>query len=337
MNRADQADSTAANGSSGGPSDSTWTDIRNWLSFLIAGFGAVLTFVGFRSAEVSTVLRNDPVQVAVVAATLLLGILAAVYSLVIDRTDSTPILQCIAIFGFLAGAALLMVFATPIQVSRGNISELVYLSIGGILVIIFVIVWFIPIVKKKCGRPTTNRQNTFIAVSVVLIGISIFGAMRTETDSQLSPAVQVGGDITDSASKITVSAHVSGVKLGGSRYVEIQILGLPSDVSESKQCKGANQQLVTASCTESPCTAKYLRDQCQLILNGTVQPDVNGDVNETVSNGLVPGKYQDIAIVGLVCNSRTGCDPLTEHGSRLDLRIPTPARARHGTRHEGKN
>ena len=325
MNLASQEpDSTTDAGPLGNPSDSPWTDIRNWVSFLIAGFGAVLTFVGFRSTEVSTVLRNDSIQVAVVSVALLLGVLAAIYSLVIDRTTAIPVRQCATIFGSLAGAAVLMVYATPIQVSRENAVEQAYAAIGGLLIFLSVIT---EIKWRSRNSRTTNKQITFIGASVVLIGISILGAMRTETDSQLSPAVQVSGEVTNNASGITVSAHVSGVKLGDSRYVELQILGLLSGGNESKQCKAVRQHPTTASCTEAPCTENYSENQCQLLVNGTVQPDASGNVNETISNGVTPGKFQDIAIVGLVCDSNKGCDPLSKHGSRFDLRLPTPAPA----------
>ncbi len=339
MNQAEGTNGRPVAGPSGSSQDSPWTDIRNWLGFLIAGFGAVLSFIGLRSAEISTILRNDSIQVAVVAIALLLGILAAVYSLVIGRSDSIPVRQSVAIFGVLLGASFAMVFATPIQVSRTTPSELVAGSTAGALAIIFGCVWFSAFRWKKWDtKPaTTNRQITFIAASVVLIGTSIFGATRTETDSQLSSSIQIGSSITNSASKVIVSVHVTAVKLKDSRYLGIAVYGLPKRVNESAQCKMAYKKLKNKNskiepyyplCKEAPCDPKFLRNLCDLVISGTVQPDAAGNVNETISNGLLRGKYKDLAIVGLVCDSGKGCNPLTKYGSRLDLHIPVPAQHR---------
>ena len=62
--------------------------MQNILGFLLAGFGAILSFLGLRSTEVTTVLRNDPGQASLVAAILLAGVLAAVLTVVID-SDTT--------------------------------------------------------------------------------------------------------------------------------------------------------------------------------------------------------------------------------------------------------
>ncbi len=37
-------------------------DVQNILGFLLAGFGGIISFLGLQSAEVTTVLRNDPAQ-----------------------------------------------------------------------------------------------------------------------------------------------------------------------------------------------------------------------------------------------------------------------------------
>jgi VIT1/CCC1 family predicted Fe2+/Mn2+ transporter len=59
-------------------------DVQNILGFLLAGFGGIISFLGLQSAEVTTVLRNDPAQASVVAAILTLGMLAAVLTVVIN-------------------------------------------------------------------------------------------------------------------------------------------------------------------------------------------------------------------------------------------------------------
>jgi hypothetical protein len=79
-------------------------DVRNLLGFLVAGFAGVLNVLGLKSAEIGVVLRNDPVQVGVVAGFLLLAVLTAVISVFVNA-DRHPISVTVAVIVLLFAVA----------------------------------------------------------------------------------------------------------------------------------------------------------------------------------------------------------------------------------------
>jgi len=96
-----------------------WADVQNLLGFLLAGFGAVLSFVGLRSTEVTTVLRNYPDQASLVALFLLLGVLSAVLIVATDTLGirTASYLRTAGIILVLFGAGAGCVFLTGINIS----------------------------------------------------------------------------------------------------------------------------------------------------------------------------------------------------------------------------
>ena len=225
--------------------DNSFKDIWNVLGFLLAGFGAVLSFLGLRSAEVTTVLRNDPGQASLIAFLLLLGVLAAVLTVATDSTKHASLSSAVAIVLTLFGVGALVIHAIPIGPRSGTTLSLniglVLVSVGILALISSTIatrgkgagdgetqlVWVaimmppqrVPRPKEttqnqsaegknetptgfwqerqdQSGPPTVRLTVILILVSVILIAISAYGAMRIETDSQLSFSAQVGASFS---------------------------------------------------------------------------------------------------------------------------------------------
>jgi hypothetical protein len=108
-------------------------DVTNVLGFLLAGFGAVLSFLGLRSGEVTTVLRNDASQASLIALLLLLGVLAAVVTVTTKDTGTraaSPLLAS-GLLVTLFGLGILVIYLIPVGASRGSTASLV----SGLLVI----------------------------------------------------------------------------------------------------------------------------------------------------------------------------------------------------------
>jgi hypothetical protein len=97
-------------------------DVTNVLGFLLAGFGAVLSFFGLRSSEVTTVLRNDPGQASFIALFLLLGVLAAVLTVATKSASArnAPLPLTAGVIVALFGMGTLVVHYIPIGESTGT-------------------------------------------------------------------------------------------------------------------------------------------------------------------------------------------------------------------------
>ncbi len=54
---------------------------QSLLGFLIAGFAAVLSFIGIKSSELASILRNEEPFIGIVALAFLLSILSAILSI----------------------------------------------------------------------------------------------------------------------------------------------------------------------------------------------------------------------------------------------------------------
>ena len=124
-----------------------FSDVQNWLGFLLAGFGAVLSFLGLRSTEVTTVLRNDPAQASLIALVLLLGVLTAVLIVAIDNADAKKVswTSAAGVVVALLGIGAFVIYAIPIGTSVGLLS----LVLGSILVPLGIVILLISIITPR--------------------------------------------------------------------------------------------------------------------------------------------------------------------------------------------
>src|SRR5215471_16545772 len=88
--------------------DNPLKDVQNILGFLLAGFAGVLGFIGLRSAEVSTVLRNDLPKATTIAVILFLAAIAAVSGVVISHGRKAPRLLAAVAFLALLGIGMIV-------------------------------------------------------------------------------------------------------------------------------------------------------------------------------------------------------------------------------------
>lgn len=95
--------------------DNRLSDVQNLLGFVLAGFGGVLSFIGLRSTEVTTVLRNNSKQASLVALLLLLSVLAAVLSIAIPSTKKVTLVRALAIAVLLLTIGPIVILLIPIQ------------------------------------------------------------------------------------------------------------------------------------------------------------------------------------------------------------------------------
>jgi hypothetical protein len=105
------------------------------------------------------------------------------------------------------------------------------------------------------------------------------------------------------------SWNVTGFKIEVAGYVGVIISGLPSTVPAESTCS-AYSDAEAVQCMEAPCHFM----QCQVIFVATIPPNASGDIDETISDGIVPAGYQDISVEALVCKGKGGCSE-AEHPS----------------------
>jgi hypothetical protein len=141
------------------PPRNTIDNVRNVLGFLLAGFGAVLTFLGVRSSEVTTVLRNDTLQASLIALVLLLGVLAAVTAVVSGSGQAISLPGVVAVITVLCGLAAIVVFFIPINAGLISVSGDVSLAAGCILMLagIVTLILYRPFLAGAAGA--TNEGS----------------------------------------------------------------------------------------------------------------------------------------------------------------------------------
>ena len=319
--------------------DNTLSDVQNLLGFLLAGFGGALSFIGLRSTEVTTVLRNNSLQASIVALLLVLSVLAAVIAVAIPSASRIPVLRAVAIFIALLIVGPIVILLIPIEPPQQHqpiFVVVVVLVIALGLLALALLLWdTVPsnlrtkltsnkrpqdqTTSKRPQDQTISMQLVFIMTSVVLIGASIYGAMRLETVSQLNSDVQLGAQITKSGNDTALTLHVTASKVKDRGYIGISVVGLPSTVDIAADCGKVYVPLNGAPCSEDPCA--YLHTLCERVMGETVTPDAAGDIDEKLNDNLITGQFQDIHVQAVVCSSGGTCQSVSQAGSRLDIHL----------------
>lgn len=203
--------------------NNNWNTVQNLLGFLLAGFGAVLSFIGLRSTEVTTVLRNYPDQASLIALFLLLGVLSAVLIVATDTLGATAVSLASAagIVLMLFGVGAAIIFAIPVGETPGLLS----LVIGIALVVVGIAALIYgtaagtdkkPGVGTAAGtdkKPESTSQDPLarrlrIGLSQVVAGIAALIYKKPESTSQDSLARRLRDPTTVPLSVIFILASV---------------------------------------------------------------------------------------------------------------------------------
>jgi predicted membrane protein len=97
-----------------------FSDIQSIVGFLLGLFATAFSFLGISTGEVTSILRNAPDDAPLVALPLVLGVLAAVLTVVAsDKADVASSLDLATLVVVLIGVATLVIRAIPIPDSKG--------------------------------------------------------------------------------------------------------------------------------------------------------------------------------------------------------------------------
>lgn len=256
-----------------GTSSNGLGDVRNLLGFLVAGFAGVLNVLGLKSAEIGVVLRNDPFQVGVVAAFLLIAVLTAVISVFVNA-EGHPISAIVAVIVLLCTVATfpLMVWLIPApfqgQHNEQVTSIVVTWSLLGAAALITLVYatwclakWVgrhhqVTVVRAHTAEPAEgtapaaagrgnssrkmgdllNLQCLLLAAAVILTSTAAYGAMRVETNSQTSSVAEIGDTLQLTGHNATLAVAVSASKLTMTDWLGVNVEAVPSGWQLRKFC-----------------------------------------------------------------------------------------------------
>lgn len=183
-------------------------------------------------------------------------------------------------------------------------------------------------------EPIVPLTVILILVSVLFIATSAYGAMRIETDSQLSFSAQVGASFSTDGPLATVSVDIAATKIPQQDWIFVDVYAVPIGTKLMNMCESAvpasivDRTNTVDHCMTDPCVADYFGNQittCNVLLNGSIVPNAAGDVDEKLSVPLLTAKYQDVDVRAEVCSLNEVCEgSLIGQNSRLDWIISNP-------------
>jgi hypothetical protein len=251
-----------------------FSDAQSIVGLLLGLFATVFSFLGITTGEVTSVLRNEPDEAPLVALLLLFGVLAAVLTVVVgDTADVAGPLDLAILIIVLIGVGTLVIRAIPIQGSKG-LSLFWFVPIGVVAVAALVL-------RFRLGKQNPLRKKVLsvkvvlIVASVMLMATSVDAGLRLETHSQLQTTVQVSASVTQSDSGATLTVHLTAAKVTNDSSVRFEVGGINSGDSK--------------------------KTILQNIASGDLDPDVNGDIDNTLGIPLLPGSYDTISIMTATC------------------------------------
>ena len=306
---------------------------QNLLGFLIAGFAAVLSFIGINSSELASILRNEEPFIGIVALAFLLSIITAILSIFkgnashdntgwpTNRFAVASLVFLFALVMFLPAIIHIPFVTSPSQV----ITSIVF----GVLVIIAALV----IAFYKGGNNeawTLWRGNNFdlqlylVLASVLFLTIATYAALRLESASQASPFAQLDGSVkVVNKNSAMLSLSVTSAKVPAPDRVDITVTALPRTINIESICKGITTPRGSYSCAADPCSYKAFA--CDSLVGWTVPPNATGAAQETLALPLSPSAYQRLHIEDQLCqraNATVQCANEPPGGTHLDVEVP---------------
>jgi hypothetical protein len=314
---------------------------------LVAGFAGALNFIGLRSEEVSTVLRNEPHYPTFVLSLLVAGILAAIASIFVSPRWH------VAKWVWKATACLLIVVVavTVIFIPIPNFTSTVerWLAVGFVGLAGLLAICFLPGVAAHLKVPghkpfapfrdarrksAVLAQGLLVFVAIALSATASYAALRLETRSQLaSTAAQLSAIVTETSGTASLQVSIDASKLASADRVNVSVTGLERDKSIAEFCRNI-KSMGTLTCLLAPCYVTrftqytYGRARpsgCDSLSSGVYQPNADGSVQQTLTIPFSDSLYQRLELIGQVCIAGSPGTPCSYQGSnitRVDIEIP---------------
>ena len=316
---------------------------QSLLGFLITGFAAALSFIGIKSTELASILRNQETKIGLlVALPFLFSIITAILSIFKGRATHSEedwptnrLAIASLLFPFAVVLSLPAFIRIPFTTTDGQVRASIIASAGAI--ILAVIIGFrkdsLGKVRYKWGKWSIrhfNLQLYLILASVLFLTIALYAALRLESASQATPTAQLDGSVTlVKNGSAVLSLSVESTKVPVPDRIDITVTGLPRTVTIAEICKGtkgAQAPLSNSSCAADPCS--HRRSICQSLAGWGVPPDATGAIREVLTLPFSSSTYQRLHIEDSLCE-RAGeasqCTDTTTGGTHLDIQVPAPS------------
>jgi hypothetical protein len=322
---------------------------QNLLGFLIAGFAAVLSFIGIKSSELTSILRNEEPLIGFVALPFLLSIITAILSIFkgeathgkrdwpTNRFAVASLLFLFAIVTLLPAIIHIPYVTSPWQVRSSIIVGVAMIVVSAIITLreggwLETLLWKVRLrtastIWGSWSKKPFELQLYLVLASVLFLTIAAYAALRLESASQSAPFAQLDGRVTVVKNgPALLSLSVASAKVPAPDRVDITVTALPRAVSIHKICNGINTPLDSFSCPADPCS--YRPSACQSLVGWTVPPNATGAVQEILALPFSASTYQRLHIEDQLCERASAtllCANKAPGGTHLDIQVPAPS------------
>ncbi len=301
-------------------------NLRTILGLVLAGFAATISFVGITSTEISSILRNNEPAALIIFFSLLTAIVAALLAAVIEGGPWPRLGILISLlFVTLAG---FIVIADVIRIPAVNVSwKLVTGAPSGMKMFIAILlvlalamfIWTQFGHNRYLHTKLMNLNSLLIVVSVVMLGIALFAALRVESGSQQNANVQIVASDSASGADADLTMMITVSRLSQGDYVQVFVCGTtrlsnPPSGCDQQQIAPAPKAASAASCTDSSAN-------CHMIAIWNVRPDLSGSVEQTVKFPISSATYGRVFGSANLCKL-SGCNFVA--ASKFAIQISPP-------------
>jgi hypothetical protein len=327
--------------------------IQGIVGAVVAGFAAVLSFIGVKSTEISDILRNQEPVIGIVSFAFLLSILAAVFA-VLERDPHAgkwptkgftivTLLLIASVGPILTVVIQIPLVTTPLQARFGATAGSVMIAIA---VVLLVIGWR-PLTDAERDQAAAarglgrwyrrarvwtrgdfDRQRYFVLASILLLAVAAYSALRIESASQSTPFAQLTAKLTVSGpgpGMDVLSVSAASQKVPVADRVQITVRGLPRGASISAICQGQPSPGPDMfPCSVDPCRFMY----CKTLVGWMLPPDGTGSVSETLVLPFSAQLYQRLEVIDLLCEPTRVqglCVQQSSVGTNLEIQVAAPA------------
>ncbi|MFI6414461.1 hypothetical protein [Streptomyces sp. NPDC050585] len=279
-------------------------NVRNILGLLLAGFTGAVNLIGLRSAELTTVLRNQGILVGLASVLLLAALICAMASIFAERSYRIHLWLAGAVTAALLSIAAVSIYVVKIPKAatwaRGWVLGcsllLAALAVAGMSA------WLV----RRPRTPTVSLQFVLLVASAILFSSATTTVVRIEARNQAVTSLpQIETTVEREGNLGAVTANIAATKLRDNEYVLLTVEGLPRGSSTKEQY---------------PCSDTK---ECLPIADVDVNPDSFGNIDRTFEFPFSAAAYRHLLVSAFICEAeqaREECE-IGEKTTLVDLRL----------------